>query len=65
MSDFQPNDMSELKSRLDQIVQAVSDDSLPLDDALSLYEEAVQLGMRTVEMVEEEMLAKDKVSDNE
>lgn len=58
-------DMSELKQRLDSIVSAVSDDSLPLDEALSLYEEAVALGMRASEMVEEEMLAKDKVPSDE
>ena len=29
-------DMSQLKARLDEIVTAVSDESLPLDDALSL-----------------------------
>ena len=58
-------DMSQLKARLDEIVTAVSDESLPLDDALSLYEEAVSLGMRASEMVEEEMLAKGDAADNE
>ena len=36
----------EVKRRLDEIVDAVADDDLPLDDALKLYEEAVQLGLR-------------------
>ena len=36
----------ELKSRLDEIVEAVNDKDLPLDQALSLYEEAVGLGTR-------------------
>ena len=58
-------DMSQLNARLDEIVTAVSDESLPLDDALSLYEEAVSLGMRASEMVEEEMLAKGGAADNE
>ena len=35
-----------VKGRLDEIVDAVSDDNLPLDQALSLYEEAVGLGLR-------------------
>ena len=30
-----------VKTRLDEIVDAVSDDELALDDALALYEEAV------------------------
>ena len=35
-----------VQSRLDEIVEAVGDESLPLDDALALYEEAVNLGLR-------------------
>ena len=42
-----------LKSRLDEIVEAVSDDSLPLDEALTLYEEAVGLGLRASDLLEE------------
>ena len=42
----------ELKTRLDEIVEAVSDDSLPLDEALDLYEEAVSLGMRASDLLE-------------
>ena len=41
-----------VKTRLDEIVQAVSDENLPLDDALDLYEEAVSLGMRASELLE-------------
>ena len=33
-----------VKTRLDEIVDAVSDDELALDDALALYEEAVGSG---------------------
>lgn len=47
-------DMAQLKARLEEIVDAVGDESIPLDDALSLYEEAVSLGMRASEMVEEQ-----------
>ena len=35
-----------VKSRLDEIVDAVSSDELELDAALALYEEAVGLGLR-------------------
>lgn len=47
-------DMAQLQARLQEIVDAVGDESIPLDDALSLYEEAVSLGMRASEMVEEQ-----------
>ena len=42
----------ELKSRLDEIVEAVNDKDLPLDQALSLYEEAVGLGLRASDLLE-------------
>ncbi len=44
---------SEIKGRLDEIVKAVDDDALPLDDALTLYEEAVALGLRVSDLLEE------------
>ncbi len=43
----------EIQNRLQEIVDAVSDDTLPLDAALSLYEEAVQLGLRASTLLEE------------
>lgn len=43
----------ELKSRLDQIVEAVNDKDLPLDQVLSLYEEAVGLGLRASDLLEQ------------
>lgn len=42
-----------VKSRLDEIVAAVSNDELPLEDALVLYEEAVGLGLRASDLLEE------------
>lgn len=47
-----------VKGRLDQIVDAVSDDALPLDQALSLYEEAVGLGLRASDLLEQGIDAK-------
>ena len=41
-----------VKTRLDEIVEAVGDENLPLDDALDLYEEAVALGMRASDLLE-------------
>lgn len=43
----------ELKSRLDEIVEAVNDKDLPFDQALSLYEEAVGLGLRASDLLEQ------------
>ena len=43
----------EIKSRLDEIAEAVSADDMSLDEALDLYEEAVSLGMRASELIEE------------
>lgn len=43
----------ELKSRLDEIVEAVNDKDLPLDQAFSLYEEAVGLGLRASDLLEQ------------
>ena len=48
-----------LQSRLDEIVEAVGDESLPLDDALALYEEAVNLGLRGSDLLEENIEAFD------
>ena len=50
------HDLKAVKSRLDQIVEAVSDDSIPLDDALSFYEEAVKLGMKASEIMEADLV---------
>lgn len=41
-----------VKSRLDEIVDTVSDEDLPLEDALALYEEAVALGLRASDLLE-------------
>ena len=43
----------DIKGRLDEIVEAVSADDMSLDEALDLYEEAVNLGMRASELIEE------------
>ena len=40
-------------TRLDEIVEAVGDENLPLDDALDLFEEAVALGLRATDLLED------------
>ena len=42
-----------VKGRLAEIVDAVSNDDLLLDQALSLYEEAVGLGLRASDLLEQ------------
>lgn len=51
-------DMEAVNRRLKEIVQSVSDDDIDLDRALSLYEEAVDLGMRASELIEEDIAAR-------
>lgn len=46
---------AQVKARLDEIVEAVKDENLPLDDALDLYEEAVTLGLRVSDMLEDDV----------
>ena len=42
-----------VQARLDEIVKAVADEDTPLDEVLDLYEEAVSLGMRASDLLEE------------
>lgn len=58
-----PQDFEAIKARLEEIVDAVNDDSIPLDDALDLYEEAVSLGMRVSEVLEEGITVDDAALD--
>ena len=46
-----------VKTRLDEIVDAVNAEDLPLDDALALYEEAVALGLRASDLLETDIEA--------
>lgn len=50
------HDLKAVKSRLDAIVDAVSDESISLDDALAYYEEAVKLGMKASAIMEADLL---------
>ena len=51
-SSGQPADFEAVKSRLAEIADAVDDESLSLDAALDLYEEAVTLGMQASDLLE-------------
>ena len=55
----------QVKSRLDEIVEAVSDENIALDDALKLYEEAVELGLVASSLLEENLEANNAAYDEE
>lgn len=57
MGEQAPQSFEDIKLRLDQIVAAVSDEELPLEEALSLYEEAVGIGLAASRIVEEGIAA--------
>ena len=49
----QPQDFESVKKRLEEIADAVSSESMPLDEALDLFEEAVSLGLKVSDYIEE------------
>lgn len=61
----QHGSFSEVNDRLREIADAVADESMPLDDALDLFEEAVGLGMRASSLLEENLEAASGVSEGE
>ena len=48
----QHNEFESVKARLEEIANAVDDESISLDDALDLYEEAVKLGLQASDLLE-------------
>lgn len=59
MEQTAPQTFEDIKARLDEIVAAVSDEELPLDEALGLYEEAVGIGLTASRIMEEGIAAKE------
>jgi exodeoxyribonuclease VII small subunit len=56
------NDLSKyapVNDRLKEIIDQVSDESIGLDAALDLFEEAVQLGVRASTLLEEDIVSHD------
>ena len=45
----------DVRTRLDEIVDAVSAEDISLDDALALYEEAVKLGLSACDLSERDI----------
>jgi len=48
----QPNKFESVRMRLEEIAREVDDESLSLDEALDLYEEAVKLGLQASDLLE-------------
>lgn len=65
MVNEQYNSFDEIKERLDEIVSLVSDGSLPLDEALELYEEAVGIGLQASHIMEEGIADKTSLQNEE
>lgn len=53
MPDERYETFDQVKARLDEIVEAVNAEGTTLDEALSLYEEAVKLGLSACDLSEE------------
>ncbi len=53
MTDEKSYSFEEVKERLDEILDSVNDENIGLDEALALYEEAVGLGLRASDLLEE------------
>lgn len=59
MGDVDTSSYSQINDRLKQIITQVGDGSIALDDALDLFDEAVQLGVRASTLMEEDITAHD------
>lgn len=58
-----PQDFEATKARLGEIADAVSDENLPLDEALDLFEEAVALGLRASGLLETDVVVEEQRED--
>lgn len=65
MEENNSRSFEDVKGRLDEIVEAVSSEDISLDDALKLYEEAVELGLVASSLLEENLEANNAAYDEE
>ena len=59
----EPNEFETVKARLEEIAHAVDDESISLDDALDLYEEAVKLGLKASDLLEVGIVVEEEQAD--
>ena len=55
--DSHETSFDEVRARLDEIVEEVGAEGITLDEALSLYEEAVKLGLAACDLSEQDALS--------
>lgn len=55
MQEEAPASFVDIKKRLNEIADQVSNTDLPLEEALTLYEEAVNLGLHATNLLEEDI----------
>ena len=65
MSDISTSSYEQINDRLKEIASLVGDDSIALDDALDLFEEAVRLGVRASALIEDDIVARNAQLDGE
>lgn len=65
MEENNSRSFEDVKGRLDEIVEAVSSEDISLDDALKLYEEAVELGLVASSLLEANLEANNAAYDEE
>lgn len=63
MDEKEVSSYSEINDRLKEIIAQVSDESIPLDNALDLFEEAVKLGVQASSLLEEDVVARNAATD--
>lgn len=65
MQDEMTQDFQQVKDRLDEIIEQIDDDEISLDDALTLYEEAVALGLKVGSLLEENISEQEVIQEIE
>lgn len=65
MQDEMTQDFQQVKNRLDEIIERIDDDEISLDDALTLYEEAVALGLKVGSLLEENISEQEVIQEIE
>ena len=55
MQEVATGSFADIKSRLNEIADQVSNTELPLEEALTLYEEAVNLGLQATNLLEDDI----------
>lgn len=48
--------LEQVNERLKEIIQLVHDDSIPLDQALDLFDEAARMGLQATRMLEDDSI---------